>query len=160
MSLFWLLLDRDNICENNILSWHLLNLCLRFNKDLLVVQSFGSLDPDSSVVFCCDMQERFQPAISFFDEITENGNRVLKASQILGVPLVVTEQVSFLCFWNIFPVTRLTFHLCCVHVVISRPDISCLSTEAFKSLYHICWSVIGSVVSLLSDALWSTMHVL
>nr|CAB3256955.1 isochorismatase domain-containing protein 1-like [Phallusia mammillata] len=55
-------------------------------------KSVGNLSPSTSVVFCCDMQERFKPAIKYFAEIAEVGNRVLKTSEKLGIPLVVTEQ--------------------------------------------------------------------
>jgi len=43
-------------------------------------------------VFCCDMQERFRSAIKYFSEISEVGKRLLEASKILDVPLIVTEQ--------------------------------------------------------------------
>ncbi|XP_002128918.2 isochorismatase domain-containing protein 1-like [Ciona intestinalis] len=56
------------------------------------LSGLGNLEASSSVVFCCDMQERFRPAIKYFDEIVQVGGRVVKAAQILNIPLVVTEQ--------------------------------------------------------------------
>lgn len=43
--------------------------------------------------FLCDMQEKFQKAIDHFDEILEVCKRLVNASKILDLPLVVTEQV-------------------------------------------------------------------
>ena len=65
----------------------------------LVLQrlGLGNLAPATSLVFCCDMQERFKPAIKYFDEIVAVGGRVLKAAQLLDIPVIVTEQVIF--FW-------------------------------------------------------------
>jgi len=50
--------------------------------------------------FLCDMQEKFRPAIDHFKEIVEVSKRLVTASTILDIPLVVTEQVIFSC--NIF----------------------------------------------------------
>ena len=59
----------------------------------------GNLDPLTSLVFCCDMQERFKPAIKYFDEIVVVGSRILKAAELLNIPVVVTEQVNNLLFF-------------------------------------------------------------
>jgi len=39
------------------------------------------------------MQERFKPVIKYFEEIVAVGSRVLKAAELLDIPIVVTEQV-------------------------------------------------------------------
>ena len=49
--------------------------------------------PKRLAFFCCDMQEKFRPAISDFGQIVEVASRLTKASSILNIPLVVTEQV-------------------------------------------------------------------
>ena len=54
----------------------------------------GNLTPSTSLVFCCDMQERFRPAIKYFEEIVAVAGRVLKAAELLDVPVIVTEQVG------------------------------------------------------------------
>ncbi|XP_039265054.2 isochorismatase domain-containing protein 1-like [Styela clava] len=52
----------------------------------------GNLTPDSCAFLCCDMQERFKPAILHFDEITEVSSRLLKGASLLDIPVIVTEQ--------------------------------------------------------------------
>ncbi|XP_032829931.2 isochorismatase domain-containing protein 1 isoform X1 [Petromyzon marinus] len=52
----------------------------------------GLLEPHSSAFFCCDMQERFRPAIKFFGEIALVAQRLMEGARELDVPVVVTEQ--------------------------------------------------------------------
>ncbi|XP_005109628.1 isochorismatase domain-containing protein 1 [Aplysia californica] len=52
----------------------------------------GDIDVSQTVVFVCDIQERFRNAISFFPQIAEISNRLTEATRILDIPLVVTEQ--------------------------------------------------------------------
>ncbi|XP_046575023.1 isochorismatase domain-containing protein 1-like isoform X1 [Haliotis rubra] len=52
----------------------------------------GDLRLDQTVFFCCDMQEKFRPAIKHFSDILQIAQRLVKASKILNIPLIVTEQ--------------------------------------------------------------------
>ncbi|KAA0703597.1 Isochorismatase domain-containing protein 1 [Triplophysa tibetana] len=52
----------------------------------------GNLSPSTTVFFCCDMQERFRPAIKYFGDIISVGQRLLQGARILGIPVVVSEQ--------------------------------------------------------------------
>ncbi|XP_048252302.1 isochorismatase domain-containing protein 1-like isoform X2 [Haliotis rufescens] len=52
----------------------------------------GDLRLDQTVFFCCDMQEKFRPAIKHFADILQIAQRLVKASKILNIPLIVTEQ--------------------------------------------------------------------
>lgn len=54
--------------------------------------TLGNLTPASTVFFCCDMQERFRPAIKYFGDIISVGQRLLQGARILGIPVIVTEQ--------------------------------------------------------------------
>ncbi|XP_006007753.1 isochorismatase domain-containing protein 1 [Latimeria chalumnae] len=54
--------------------------------------TLGNLLPSSTVFFCCDMQERFRPAIKYFGDIISVGQRLLQGARILGIPVIVTEQ--------------------------------------------------------------------
>jgi len=48
--------------------------------------------PERCCFFLCDIQERFLPVITSVDAVIVNAQRLAKASEILNVPLVVTEQ--------------------------------------------------------------------
>ncbi|XP_045174774.2 isochorismatase domain-containing protein 2-like [Mercenaria mercenaria] len=50
------------------------------------------LTTKNSALFLCDMQEKFRKTISYYPQILAVSARMLKASQILDVPVVVTEQ--------------------------------------------------------------------
>ncbi|XP_073458721.1 isochorismatase domain-containing protein 2 [Aquarana catesbeiana] len=52
----------------------------------------GRLGQKSSVLFLCDMQEKFRPNIVFFPQIVSVAARLLQASKILDIPVIVTEQ--------------------------------------------------------------------
>ncbi|XP_034869937.1 isochorismatase domain-containing protein 1 isoform X2 [Mirounga leonina] len=54
--------------------------------------TLGNLTPSSTVFFCCDMQERFRPAIKYFGDIISVGQRLLQGARMLGIPVIVTEQ--------------------------------------------------------------------
>ncbi|XP_033100902.1 isochorismatase domain-containing protein 1-like [Anneissia japonica] len=55
-------------------------------------RTLGNLSPDCSAFFLCDMQEKFKPHIKYFDDILEVTKRMVSASRILNIPLVITEQ--------------------------------------------------------------------
>ncbi|XP_065096488.1 isochorismatase domain-containing protein 1 [Paramisgurnus dabryanus] len=52
----------------------------------------GNLSVATTVFFCCDMQERFRPAIKYFGDIISVGQRLLQGARILGIPVLVSEQ--------------------------------------------------------------------
>ncbi|XP_055063002.1 isochorismatase domain-containing protein 1 [Misgurnus anguillicaudatus] len=52
----------------------------------------GNLSAATTVFFCCDMQERFRPAIKYFGDIISVGQRLLQGARILGIPVLVSEQ--------------------------------------------------------------------
>ena len=55
--------------------------------------SLGRLDPASTVLFVCDVQERFRPLIAGFDAVAETSSRLVRGARALGLPaVVVTEQ--------------------------------------------------------------------
>ncbi|XP_048450920.1 isochorismatase domain-containing protein 1 isoform X2 [Rhincodon typus] len=54
--------------------------------------SLGNLVASSTVFFCCDMQERFRPAIKYFGDIISVGQRLVQGAHLLGIPVIVTEQ--------------------------------------------------------------------
>jgi nicotinamidase-related amidase len=50
------------------------------------------LEREESLLVIIDMQERLLPAVAHSETITENANRLLAFSDIIGLPVVVTEQ--------------------------------------------------------------------
>ncbi|XP_037374120.2 isochorismatase domain-containing protein 2 [Talpa occidentalis] len=52
----------------------------------------GRLHPGSSILFLCDMQEKFRNNICYFPQIVSVAARMLKVARLLGVPAVLTEQ--------------------------------------------------------------------
>jgi len=59
---------------------------------MAALRSIGRIVPQTSAVFLCDMQEKFRPMISHFDQIVHNSNRVLNAAKIMDMPVLATEQ--------------------------------------------------------------------
>ncbi|CAG2111061.1 unnamed protein product [Medioppia subpectinata] len=52
----------------------------------------GQLVSRQSALFLCDIQEKFRTTIQYFPAIVDVSNRVLKAANILNMPVIVTEQ--------------------------------------------------------------------
>ena len=56
------------------------------------MSSLGKLDTKNTLFVLVDVQEAFKPVIHKFDKVVENSNKLLKGAEILGVPLIATEQ--------------------------------------------------------------------
>ncbi|KAI1289224.1 Isochorismatase domain-containing protein 2 [Halotydeus destructor] len=52
----------------------------------------GLFSVKNTALFLCDLQEKFRPTIQHFPAIVEASARLLKASRLLDVPVIVTEQ--------------------------------------------------------------------
>ena len=52
----------------------------------------GKLEPMHSAIFVCDLQEKFAPSITHFNTVVNNTERLLKVANILGIPIIATEQ--------------------------------------------------------------------
>uniref|UniRef100_A0A0B7BWS4 Isochorismatase domain-containing protein 1 n=1 Tax=Arion vulgaris TaxID=1028688 RepID=A0A0B7BWS4_9EUPU len=63
-----------------------------FIKLIMATKKLGNIRLTQTVLFVCDMQERFRSPVKYFNEIAEVANRLVEASRILGIPLIVTEQ--------------------------------------------------------------------
>ncbi len=50
-----------------------------------VARSVGRLARGSTALFLCDMQVKFRPMVSHFDQIVHNSNRVISRENILGL---------------------------------------------------------------------------
>ncbi|XP_038598495.1 isochorismatase domain-containing protein 1 [Tachyglossus aculeatus] len=56
------------------------------------VPPLGLLEPSGTVFLCCDLQDRFRPAVKYFGDIISVSQRLLQGARLLGLPVVVTEQ--------------------------------------------------------------------
>ncbi|KAF6203969.1 hypothetical protein GE061_002307 [Apolygus lucorum] len=56
------------------------------------IVKFGLLPLKRTVFFLCDIQEQFRNVSQHFDSVVQSANKLLRASKILDIPLVVTEQ--------------------------------------------------------------------
>ncbi|NP_001088698.1 isochorismatase domain-containing protein 2 isoform X1 [Xenopus laevis] len=56
------------------------------------LRRIGKLGERSSVLFLCDMQEKFRKSIVFFPEIVSVAARMLQAAKKLEMPVIITEQ--------------------------------------------------------------------
>ncbi|XP_037675476.1 isochorismatase domain-containing protein 2 [Choloepus didactylus] len=52
----------------------------------------GRIVPGSSVLFLCDMQEKFRHSVAYFPQIVSVAARMLKVARLLAVPALLTEQ--------------------------------------------------------------------
>jgi nicotinamidase-related amidase len=52
-----------------------------------------TLDLTQAVLVVCDLQEAFRPAIDQFERIVQRSAIVAEAAKLLGLPVLVTEQV-------------------------------------------------------------------
>lgn len=55
---------------------------------------YGFLPAKRTVFFLCDLQEKFRSVVLYFDEIVQTAGKLLQASKLLDIPLVVTEQYA------------------------------------------------------------------
>lgn len=65
---------------------------LRFIPKYDTRRKLGNLTAETCAFFCCDMQERFRPAIAHFEDITLVSKRLLEGAYALDIPVFVTEQ--------------------------------------------------------------------
>ena len=54
--------------------------------------NIGNIAIRNSALFICDIQEKFRSTISHYPAIISNSKKLLKAAEILNIPVVVTEQ--------------------------------------------------------------------
>ncbi|MBT4824425.1 hydrolase [Candidatus Woesearchaeota archaeon] len=54
--------------------------------------NLGKLNPKTTAFILIDLQEKFIPAMNKIEDVIQNANILIKASEILKIPLIVTEQ--------------------------------------------------------------------
>ncbi|XP_075255593.1 isochorismatase domain-containing protein 2-like [Convolutriloba macropyga] len=58
----------------------------------MALRHVGRLSPATTALFLCDMQEAFRKTIQYYPEIIQNTVKMVEASKLLNIPVVVTEQ--------------------------------------------------------------------
>ncbi|GMR45624.1 hypothetical protein PMAYCL1PPCAC_15819, partial [Pristionchus mayeri] len=58
----------------------------------LAARHYTPVHEKESVLFVCDLQEKFRKAIPQFEEICEISRRLVKTAELLNVPIICTEQ--------------------------------------------------------------------
>lgn len=102
---------------------------------------FGFLDPKRTVFFLCDMQERFCLTVRFFEEVVTVANKLLRASKLLDIPLVVTEQYPR----GLGP-TYKTVEIAHAKHVITKTKFSMIVPEMEEVLKTLCDGAVESIV--------------
>ena len=51
-----------------------------------------AISPENSLLLVIDIQEKFRNVINQFDKVIHNSNKLIKAANILKIPILVTEQ--------------------------------------------------------------------
>ena len=55
--------------------------------------TLGHLDPDRCMVFVCDLQAKLRNIIVHFDQVVEHTRKIVETAQVLGIPVIATEQL-------------------------------------------------------------------
>jgi hypothetical protein len=101
----------------------------------------------TSLLFLCDMQDKFRSTIKYFPQIVQTSNKLLQVCKILDVPFVVTEQypkgMSHIVF--IIRMSKcVSYH---VNIGLGRtvPELDIGNVKPFeKTLFSMCTSdVVG-----------------
>jgi nicotinamidase-related amidase len=53
---------------------------------------FSFIDPKDTLLLIIDIQEKFQPVLNNFDRVLDNSKKLIKAANLLDIPIIVTEQ--------------------------------------------------------------------
>ena len=69
---------------------------------MAAARKLGKICAENCVVMICDLQEKFAPSILHFDVIVKNACNITKSAQLLGLPVLATEQYPKVYFNQVF----------------------------------------------------------
>src|SRR5436190_4506626 len=52
----------------------------------------GKLDPNRTALVVIDVQEAFRKAVPGFDGVTRAATALIRGAEVIGIPIVITEQ--------------------------------------------------------------------
>ncbi|RUS29528.1 Isochorismatase-like protein [Jimgerdemannia flammicorona] len=121
--------------------------------------------PANTAFFVCDIQERFRSLIWQFPSVISTSSKMVRASKILGIPLIVTEQnptalgatISELDVSDaklVVPKTKFSMYVPEVATEMSRTKINSVVLFGIES--HVC--VLQTALELLENRI--DVHVL
>ncbi|PIO65255.1 isochorismatase family protein [Teladorsagia circumcincta] len=131
------------------------------------------LDIKKTLLFVCDMQEKFSKTNKFFPEIAQTAKRIVDSANILQIPIIVTEHypkglgptVSELGLDSTvtrYPKTQ--FSMCIPEVVPfleNKESVILVGLEAHVCILHTTYALIerGFDVHVVVDAVTARTHV-
>lgn len=62
------------------------------DSQTMSARKLARLHPSSVVFLICDVQEKFRPGIHKFQTVVSGAQRLVRAADILNIPVIVTEQ--------------------------------------------------------------------
>ncbi|XP_046398379.1 isochorismatase domain-containing protein 1-like [Ischnura elegans] len=101
----------------------------------------GAINGKNTAFFLCDVQEKFRPAMLYFKEIVEVSSKLVQASRILSVPLIVTEQNP-----DGLGKTVQELNIGHAHKVFSKTKFSMITPEVLKEMRFLCSGALECVV--------------
>lgn len=91
----------------------------------------GKLVKDKTIFFCCDIQTNFMPLIHNIETVKLIGTQMAKASHILQIPVIATEQYSKY-FGPTIPEIKKEFSS--NSKIFEKKKFSMLTEEVFKEM--------------------------
>ncbi|XP_018021276.1 isochorismatase domain-containing protein 2-like [Hyalella azteca] len=126
-----------------------------------IMRNIGKLSVNNSMLFICDMQEKFRNQIQYFQGISTNSARLIEAFKIMDMPVICTEQYPKglghtvpeleLKKYDIKPVDKTQFSMCVPDVVeaIKKHEVQNVVLCGIEC--HVC--VQQTALQLLQDGI-------
>lgn len=93
--------------------------------------SIGRLDPSTTALFVCDVQERFRAVIHNYAAVIDTSQRLVRAADALSLPIIVTEQYPKALGTTVSEVAQ---HLPAGSQVVAKTDFSMMVPDVIAAL--------------------------
>ena len=108
-------------------------------------EKFGHLNPATSALFICDIQEKFEKSIELFEMVVTNVERMVQVANILKILTVNTEQ---------YPQVSHVFsrkNLICIQIVLEFGNLSLSSLSENKHNYFLKYRDLAQLYQKFED---------